>query len=167
MASRSNSSQCKYCHKELQSDSALKHHIAVTPRCKLSWEKDIMGELSNTKGNRKSTATYFDTDDSTFDHDALGKRQLFRCHEFMYFGCCATSNLVDVGQCCTWHERVPFFSNVNFNNLSTCLEYKWLVQHFHYLNKIYLGTILCPTSLHTSLNAAGPNHHGTIFDHSL
>ena len=27
-----------------------------------------MGEPSNTKGNRKSTATYFDTNDSTFDN---------------------------------------------------------------------------------------------------
>ena len=27
-----------------------------------------MGELSNTKGNWKSTATYFDTNDSTFDN---------------------------------------------------------------------------------------------------
>ena len=75
--------------------------------------------------------------------------------------------MVDVGQCCAWHERVPFFSDINYNNLSICLEYKWLVQHFHYLNKTYLGTILCPTSHHISLNAAGSYHRETIFDHSL
>ena len=74
-------------------------------------------------------------------------------------------DLVNVGQYCAWHEQVLFFSNINCNfNLSICLEYKLLVQHFHYLNKIYLGTILCLTSLHTSLSAAGSYHHGTIFD---
>ena len=43
-------------------------------------------------------------------------------------------NLGDVGQCCAWHEQVPFFSDINYNNLSICLEYKWLVQHFQYFS---------------------------------
>ena len=47
---------------------------------------------------------------------------------------------VYVGHCCAWHEQV-LFDNVNSNNLSisNCIEYKLLVQHFYYLNKIYLG----------------------------
>ena len=52
-------------------------------------------------------------------------------------------DLVDVGQCCAWHERVPFFSDINYNNLSICLEYKWLVQHFHYLNKTFFWAQFC------------------------
>ena len=63
------------------------------------------------------------------------------------------------------NESLSF--DINYNNLSIFLEYKWLVQHFHYFNKTYLGTILCPTSHHISLNAAGSYHHETIFDHSL
>ena len=41
-----------------------------------------MGELSNTKGNQNSTTTYFDANDSTFDHNALGKRQLMNTLNF-------------------------------------------------------------------------------------
>ena len=52
------------------------------------------------------------------------------------------ADLSDVGQCYAWHERVLFFSDVDCNNLSICLECKWLVQHFHYLNK-YIWAQFC------------------------
>ena len=35
-------------YKELRSDSAMKWHIAATPRCKHAWEKDILASNSNT-----------------------------------------------------------------------------------------------------------------------
>ena len=48
MATRSTVSRCNYCHKELRLDSAMKQHIAATPRCKHAWEKDILASNSNT-----------------------------------------------------------------------------------------------------------------------
>ena len=71
MASRnSTSSRCKYCHKDLDSDSAVKRHIAATPGCKSNWEKEFMSVPPNVKKNaRKSTAhldpSQFSMDDTT------------------------------------------------------------------------------------------------------
>ena len=69
MASRSSaSSRCKYCHKGLRSDSALKRHITATPRCKYNWEKEIISAASNGMVTRKSTTTHLDMDESAFDY---------------------------------------------------------------------------------------------------
>ena len=61
MASRnSTASQCKYCHKELGSDSAMKRHIAATPGCKSNWEKEFMSIPPNVKKNACKSTTHLD-----------------------------------------------------------------------------------------------------------
>ena len=61
MASRnSTSSQCKYCHKEFDSDSAVKQHIAATPGCKSNWEKEFMSIPPNVKKNTCKSTTHLD-----------------------------------------------------------------------------------------------------------
>ena len=66
MASQSSSSRCKYCHKELRSDSAMKRHIAATPRCKQKWEKEIMS-TSNVKEDWK-TSSHLQFPDAAIDN---------------------------------------------------------------------------------------------------
>ena len=61
MATRSTVSRCNYCHKELRSDSAMKRHIAATPRCKHAWEKDILASNSDTI--RKPNITDLEVDE--------------------------------------------------------------------------------------------------------
>ena len=65
MATRSSASRCNYCHKELRSDSAMKQHIAATPRCKHAWEKDILASNSNTIS--KPNITDLEVDDVGLD----------------------------------------------------------------------------------------------------
>lgn len=64
MAPQSSSSRCKYCHKELRSDSAMKRHIAATPLCKHKWEKEIMG-LSTERVTGKSRGTHLEIDEGS------------------------------------------------------------------------------------------------------
>jgi hypothetical protein len=70
MASRTSSSRCQFCHKELRSDSAMKRHIAATPKCKVLWEKEIIGPSShvNLKSNGKSASAHLEVDDSAQEH---------------------------------------------------------------------------------------------------
>src|SRR5882762_4862431 len=67
MASRSGSSRCAYCHKELRTDSAMKRHIAATPRCKHIWEKEIMAAAFNETGTRKTASAHLEFDGSALD----------------------------------------------------------------------------------------------------
>ena len=65
MATRSSASRCNYCHKDLRSDSAMKWHIAATPKCKHAWEKDILGLNANTI--QKPTSTDLDIPEPRLD----------------------------------------------------------------------------------------------------
>ncbi|THH07054.1 hypothetical protein EW146_g9433 [Bondarzewia mesenterica] len=50
--------RCDYCGKELQSDSAVKRHIAATRKCKTNWEQDIISIQPRLKQNaRKHDST--------------------------------------------------------------------------------------------------------------
>lgn len=68
MSSRSDSSCCKYCHKELHSDSAMKRHIAATFQCKQSWEKEIWDLASNSTGFPKSSTTHQEVNNPGVDY---------------------------------------------------------------------------------------------------
>ena len=68
MATRSSATRCNYCHKELRSDSAMKRHIAATPKCKHAWEKDLLA--SNPKTIGKSTTTHLEVAEAEFDNQA-------------------------------------------------------------------------------------------------
>ena len=69
MTSRLETSRCKYCHKELLSDSALKRHIAATPKCKEGWEKEIRELPSDPGANQQSKRTHLEygADESRVD----------------------------------------------------------------------------------------------------
>jgi hypothetical protein len=67
MSSQSTSSRCRYCHKPLRTDSAMKRHIAATPKCKRKWEEQILAAATNLKATPKSTSTHLEVDDFVFD----------------------------------------------------------------------------------------------------
>ncbi|KIM38488.1 hypothetical protein M413DRAFT_30038 [Hebeloma cylindrosporum] len=68
MSSRnSTSSRCKYCRKELGSDSAVKRHIAATVECKSNWEKEFMSVPPNIKKNARKSTTHLDPSQFAMD----------------------------------------------------------------------------------------------------
>ena len=53
--------------KDLDSDSAMKQHIAATPGCKSNWEKEFMSIPPNVKKNAHKSTAYLDPSQFSMD----------------------------------------------------------------------------------------------------